>query len=54
MAAVEGKEGAVAKVLQGRWWDKVRFLHKASEKTREEWQDIIDKAYHEARALLSE
>lgn len=30
-----------------------KFIHEQSAKTQKEWQEIIDKAYHEARGLLS-
>ncbi len=29
-----------------------KFLHEQSPKVQKEWQEIIDKAYHEARGLL--
>lgn len=30
-----------------------KFIHEMSPEVQKEWQEIIDKAYHEARELLS-
>ena len=30
-----------------------KYIHEQSPETQTEWQEIIDKAYHEARGLLS-
>ena len=30
-----------------------KYIHEMNQETQKEWQDIIDKSYHEARSLLS-
>lgn len=30
-----------------------KFIHEMNQETQKEWQETIDKAYHEARGLLS-